>query len=95
MTNPTTLETLTAELAAAKTKLNELQAWLKTHTQHRDFLLIASDRNHCSVRVDRLKFKVNQLERGLPILGQPEELKGSSVNLTTIEIEKLHHTLIR
>lgn len=92
MMEPTPLELLRAELVTAKAKLSELQRWLVTHTSHPDFIKIAGDRNHMSVKVDGLKFKILQLERGLPLLGIPDEPE-HSVSLSLIDLEKFHNSI--
>lgn len=61
---------LKSELTATREKIEELQNWLYNHTSHPDFMLIAKDRNHLLVKVDTIEFKIGQLEKGLPILGE-------------------------
>ncbi len=66
------LNKLQLELAIAMEKLDLIQDWLINHTTHPDFMKLASDRNHLSIKINAIEFKINQLERGLPILGEAE-----------------------
>jgi hypothetical protein len=79
---------LQEELIAASEKLKVLQDWLINHTTSPDFITIAKDRNHLLIKINAIEYKINQLERGLPILGEPEEL------LTVIQLEHLAHEII-
>ena len=81
------IEDLQRELKEVTAKRDMLQTWLCNNTQHPDFIKIAGDRNHLTIKIEGLEFKISQLEKGLPILGEPEPL------MTIIELEKLHNKL--
>lgn len=61
---------LIMEPTTAREKLERLQNWLYNHTTHPDFMMIANDRNHLTVKIEAMEFKIGQLEKGLPILGE-------------------------
>ena len=65
------IKKLQAELKESLKKLDELQSWLFNNTSHPDFLKIAGDRNHLNVKIAALEFKIDQLESGEPMLGDP------------------------
>lgn len=62
--------------------MDNLQDWLNTHTDHPDFILIAGDRNAQSVKVKAIQFKISQIEKGLPLLGE-EIVVSESIALAT------------
>lgn len=82
------LKQLRNDLKETNEKIDALQQWIKEHTQHPDFLKIVRDRNHLSVKVMELEFKINQLENGLPILGEAEEF-------TTVQLEQRNHQIMK
>ena len=81
----TELLQLNDELILLKIKKNRLQKWLRDHHNHPDFLKIAGDRNALIIKIDAVEYKIGQLKKRLPILGEPEEF------MTIIELEKKHH----
>lgn len=68
-------------------KLEQLNNWLKNNISHPDFQLIVSDRNHLLVKINALDFKINQLQHGLPLLGEPMPMT-TCVSLSTIQENK-------
>ena len=82
------LQNLKEQLLTAEGQLEGLQSWLNDNTQHADFMKVAGDRNHLLVKINAIEFKINQVERGLPILGEADEL------MTVIDLEYLHHGVI-
>jgi hypothetical protein len=76
---------LKVELRNAYDKLENLQNWLCNNVNHPDFMLIARDRNALTVKVAAIEFKIEQLDKGLPILGEairdPEAANSKSQSL--------------
>jgi len=82
------LKELKNELISAQDKRDNLLMWIVDHTQHPDILKIVSDKNHLSVKIQALEFKINQLENGKPINGEPE-------SDTTFNLENQHHLILK
>jgi len=80
------IKELHQELKDLRSKRDQLYKWMCEHTQHPDFVKIVSDKNHLTVKIQAIEFKISQLEANEPILGEPY---GES----TLNLEKHHHNL--
>jgi hypothetical protein len=64
------LKHLQVKLVKEQEKLDNLQKWLNDHFDHPNFCMIARDRNAQSVTVNTIQFKIDQLTKKQPILGE-------------------------
>lgn len=67
----------------ANDKMQMLESWILNHTSHPDFFKITSDRNHLSVKINALEFKIAQLENGDQLLGDQEVGSGFDIDKLT------------
>lgn len=81
---------LKQQLCDAEIKLKEYHKWLIDHTADPYFAKVAGDRRNLLIKKAAIEYKINQLEKGLPILGEPEELTVRVIpNISNNQINKI------
>lgn len=84
------LKAFRQQLIDANIKLDEYQKWLQDHTADPYFVKVAGDRRNLLIKKAATEYKINQLEKGLPILGEPEELTVRVIpNINNTQINKI------
>ena len=72
MTNSQKISALLKTRSELQKKVEELIVWLVNNTKNEYFTKVASDRNHYKRKIAVIDFKIEQLNMGKPILGEPD-----------------------